>query len=191
MSQDARLARALAEGASPAVIDILRSLLACACASAATGPTGGADPDIDYNGRLAAFDQFPPGPFTVPDDAVTPTTLFTQVFTVPLDAPAGTLLDIRGWVNALTNTTASFTGNLQVGINGAGSVILAQGGDQTGAAGGDVQLAMEGVLPVTAGDVVTVLFLVLSSGSVAFIDSTPGDSNSTDAWLISEYTSLA
>lgn len=42
MSQDARLAIALAEGASPALVSLLRDLLACACTSSATG---GADPD--------------------------------------------------------------------------------------------------------------------------------------------------
>lgn len=40
MSQDARLAIALAEGASPALISLLRDLVACACPGLATGAAG-------------------------------------------------------------------------------------------------------------------------------------------------------
>lgn len=48
MSNDALLASALAEGASPALLEILRRVLACACSSSATGavegPTGATGP---------------------------------------------------------------------------------------------------------------------------------------------------
>ncbi len=42
MSQEAKLGQVIAEGASPALVELLRGLLACACTSSATG---GLDPD--------------------------------------------------------------------------------------------------------------------------------------------------
>ncbi len=185
MSQDALLAQALAEGASPALVQVLRGLLACAC----TEPGGTGAEGTDYNGRLAAFDELAPGVTTIAGDG-TPTLLLTHTFTVPVDAPPGTLLDIRGWVNGIADDATVFGGNLEVGLNGNPSVFLAQGRDDTANADGSVNLAMEGVLPVTAGDVVLVIFDVESSANPVTINSAPGDVNSTDAWLISTYTSL-
>lgn len=48
MSQEAKLAQVIAEGASPALVELLRGLLVCACSSSATG---GADPDDLFAAR--------------------------------------------------------------------------------------------------------------------------------------------
>lgn len=183
MSNEALLTAAQNEGASPAMMQLFRKLLACSCTSGATGATGAL---LSYDGAFAALpSEIPAGASVIPGTGADTVLVPPLAFTVPGDAPPGTLLDVSGWMSGAAIGATILAGILRVTINGGTPVDLTHAQASTTAAG-ETGFAMEGALAVSAGDSVVVSFHVTSSSANVTVNRGSG----TDAWLFARYSSL-